>query len=196
MSTEPSLRAAKQAATHEALYRAAVRLFHANGFDATTVDEVASAAGVSRRTFFRYFESKEAVIFANQPELQKQFLGFVGDDETVSGYEAVKRAASAMADVFGSEREEAIMVQEIIDAHPALTAADVARDLEWEVYVAEVIAAGSEDPAVQRQARLRAGAVVGLFRAIMREWRREEATVEDLREMVVSNFEALSFGDE
>src|SRR3954470_833181 len=52
-----------------ALSSAAVDLFVANGYEATTVDEIAAAAGVGRRTFFRYFETKDDVLFANHDEI-------------------------------------------------------------------------------------------------------------------------------
>jgi AcrR family transcriptional regulator len=44
------------------LVAAAVRLFHSQGYEDTTVDDIAAAAGVGRRTFFRYFRSKEDAI--------------------------------------------------------------------------------------------------------------------------------------
>lgn len=56
------LKQQKQEVVRDALYVAAVDLFVANGFEETTVEEVAQAAGVSRRTFFRYFESKDDLL--------------------------------------------------------------------------------------------------------------------------------------
>ncbi|PYX84347.1 MAG: hypothetical protein DMG68_21055 [Acidobacteria bacterium] len=56
------LRNQKLAVVREALYDSAIELFARNGFDETTVEAVAEAAGVSRRTFFRYFDSKDDLL--------------------------------------------------------------------------------------------------------------------------------------
>src|SRR5512146_1524689 len=61
------LRARKKIETRLALARAAMRLFEERGYAATTVDDIAAAANVSRRTFFRYFATKEEV-FIVDPE--------------------------------------------------------------------------------------------------------------------------------
>jgi AcrR family transcriptional regulator len=63
-----SLTARKQEVVRGALAAAAERLFLAEGFEETTVEQIAQAAGVSRRTFFRYFESKEDVLAAHAEE--------------------------------------------------------------------------------------------------------------------------------
>ena len=57
-----SLRVRKRVATEQAIVDAAMHLFARRGYAATTVDEIATAAGVGRRTLFRYFPAKEDIL--------------------------------------------------------------------------------------------------------------------------------------
>src|ERR1035437_5759799 len=61
-SASASLKLRKQQVVRDALSAAAERLFLSQGFEETTVEQIALAAGVSRRTFFRYYKSKEDVM--------------------------------------------------------------------------------------------------------------------------------------
>ena len=63
--TEDTLQLRKQQLVRDAIYDAAIELFAVKGFDETTVEEVAQAAGVSRRSFFRYFASKDDLLAQN-----------------------------------------------------------------------------------------------------------------------------------
>jgi AcrR family transcriptional regulator len=63
-----SLRERKKQRTRQALIDAAGRLFDEQGFEATTVDQIAAAAGVSTRTFFSYFRHKADVMHTNSAE--------------------------------------------------------------------------------------------------------------------------------
>lgn len=60
-----SLQSRKRQLVQDAIYDAAIDLFAKKGFDETTVEEVADAAGISRRSFFRYFESKDDLLAVN-----------------------------------------------------------------------------------------------------------------------------------
>ncbi len=63
MTASPNLHEQRRQSTHEALRRAALASFASKGFANVTVAELARAAGVTERTFFRHFPTKEAVLF-------------------------------------------------------------------------------------------------------------------------------------
>ena len=63
---EVRLRERKKQQTHEAILRAAVELFERNGYDATTIDDIAAQAGVSSRTLLRYFDTKADLVLPAQ----------------------------------------------------------------------------------------------------------------------------------
>ncbi|MBV9412524.1 MAG: TetR family transcriptional regulator [Acidimicrobiia bacterium] len=66
------LRELRAARTRDAIVSAAYALFAERGFHATTVDDIAARAEVAPRTFFRYFPTKERVVFARAPEQRQQ----------------------------------------------------------------------------------------------------------------------------
>jgi AcrR family transcriptional regulator len=69
----------RKAQTRVALAEAAVRLFRERGYDATTVEDIAQAANSSSSTFFRYFKTKEDVLFLNAREVQDRFSDFLAE---------------------------------------------------------------------------------------------------------------------
>jgi AcrR family transcriptional regulator len=73
-ASSSSRRERRVADTRAALVAAAKELFGQKGFTETTVDEIAERADVAQRTFFRYFPSKEAVLFAEFEELHERLL--------------------------------------------------------------------------------------------------------------------------
>ena len=62
---QPDWRQRKKTATRDRIRAGALRLFHEQGYDATTVEQIAAAAGVSHMTFFRYFPTKEDVVLSD-----------------------------------------------------------------------------------------------------------------------------------
>lgn len=73
-----SLRQRKLQVVREALAAAAEQLFLSRGFERTTAEEIAQAAGVSRRTFFRYYQSKEDVLVERSERLGERLYSELG----------------------------------------------------------------------------------------------------------------------
>lgn len=73
-STPPNLRTRRRQLVQDDLARIAVRLFLDRGYDAVSVEEVAAAAGMSERSFFRYFPTKEAVLRRYRRSLSARLL--------------------------------------------------------------------------------------------------------------------------
>ena len=116
----PGLRAQKKRRTQDAILRAAFGLFAQKGYDAVSVEEIAAAAEVAPRTFYRYFPTKEdAVFFA--PDAQAALKrAFAQAPEGENDVERVVRAMTA-AMTSRSPEHEARMYK-LIEATPALQA--------------------------------------------------------------------------
>lgn len=103
MSTVEGLRERKKERTRDAIRDAAHDLFVEHGFAGTTIDDIAAAADVSPRTFFRYFASKEEVLFSRFDEtldLLQDFLHSRPADETVT--ESLRVASAEFATLGGA----------------------------------------------------------------------------------------------
>jgi AcrR family transcriptional regulator len=74
-----NLRERKKLEAWRAVRAAALRLFEDQGYEATTIEQIAAAANVSRATFFNYFASKEAVVFDQDPEERDNWRALMHD---------------------------------------------------------------------------------------------------------------------
>jgi AcrR family transcriptional regulator len=167
-----SLRERKKAQTREDLYEAARESFRARGFDHVTIDEIAEHAGVSRRTFFRYFPTKEAVVFPHQADRVQAFREALA--EKVAGeqpFEAVRRACRAISGAFMAGRDELILQRALIEGSAALIVYERRLDREWEAAIAEALIERSPDSnEAKRKSRIIAAAAMGALRAALDEW--------------------------
>lgn len=91
LKAPPSRRRAHKLRIERALQQAALNLFAQHGYDATTTDEIADLAGVSHRTFFRYFPTKESVLFVGEYGWFQSFTKhFLAQPAELSDFEAAR----------------------------------------------------------------------------------------------------------
>lgn len=101
MEEASGLRVRKRRATRAAIVRAATGLFLEKGFTATSVTEIASTAGISRRTFFLHFPSKEDVLFHHiEDHIQVAVAATARQGPEATAWDAVQLAMSALVNAF------------------------------------------------------------------------------------------------
>ena len=93
-----------QSGARDRLQRAALELYAARGFDGVTVAEIAAAAELTERTFFRHFADKREVLFVSQVEFEAAFLGGVDSAPGEDPLAMVEAALAAAAELFPGER--------------------------------------------------------------------------------------------
>ena len=109
----------KKLQTRAELVREAVRLFAERGYDNTTIEDITEAADVSARTFFRYFPSKEAVLFPS-PNYEA-FLDRVRNQPVaVSDVDAVRDAYLSLFPMSPEEAERTLLFKKAVLSIPAL----------------------------------------------------------------------------
>ncbi|WP_029291840.1 TetR/AcrR family transcriptional regulator [Cellulomonas sp. HZM] len=108
--------------TSDRLRAAALDLFVEQGFEQTTSAEIAHAAGVTERTFFRHFRDKREVLFGGQDQLELAFVTGIRDAPAgAPPLDLVAAALDSAAQFFTDERRASSRVrQTVVDANPAL----------------------------------------------------------------------------
>lgn len=103
------------------LQRAALDLFREQGYDQTTAAEIATRAGVTERTFFRYFADKRDVLFGGEAVLLSRLLRSISDaPEQLGLLETLFYAFQSVSSLLENNRPFSVPRQEIISATPAL----------------------------------------------------------------------------
>ena len=144
------------------LEQAAFGLFAAHGFDATTVDEIAAAAGIGRRTFFRYFPSKNDIPWgAFEAELDRMRVRLKACPPEVPLMDAIRVALIDFNQVAPAQIPLHRRRMELILRVPTLLAHSTLRFTAWRAVIAEFVAertGGAPTTSRRRRSRTRSSA--------------------------------------
>jgi AcrR family transcriptional regulator len=157
----------------ERISAAARALFADRGYDSTTVDAIAERAGIARRTFFRYFRSKDDAIFPDHERISQAVLRHLESATDVSPLEAVCGGARVIFNGYLDDVGVAIERYRVARSVPALRDREIASVSQYtrifRRYLTEKYR-GEAD--AELRAGVIAGAVVGAHNHVLRTWLR------------------------
>jgi len=163
------LRERKRRQTLQRIAEVGLRLFLAKGYEATTLEEIAAAADIARRTFFYYFKSKDDILLAYQAGFADALKAAIRDESTdVSPLEAVRNALIRLTTGFQSP--QAIAIDRLMRANEALRARKQANYLQQEQAVFDALCELWPGKKRQPALRLVAMASIGAMRIAVEEW--------------------------
>jgi AcrR family transcriptional regulator len=167
---------------------AAMELFGDPGFEQTTVVEIAKRAGVTERTFFRYFADKREVLFSGAGSLQELLVSKVAEaPASASPIDAVASALEVAGGYLQERRDFARKRQAVINANTELQERELIKLATLATAIAEVLRTrGVGNPA----ASLVAEAGIAVFKVAFETWVGEDAE-RDLPSLIRESFSEL-----
>lgn len=190
--TDNDWRARKRAATKHAIQEHALRLFAEKGYDATTVEEIAAAAGVSHMTFFRYFPRKEEVVEYDEydPLLEELVAGRPSHEPPFTALHNAIRAG--LEKVLTTDREALLIRTRLVIRNPVLRSRNlVAQDITRDLFARALARrAGLAEPDLA--AMVQASAAVAAFAPVVMTW--AETDDADFVALLDAAFAALESG--
>ncbi|HEY8524508.1 MAG TPA: TetR family transcriptional regulator [Acidimicrobiales bacterium] len=192
--TASGLRERKKARTREAIIEAALELFERDGFEATTVEDIAAAADVSPRTFFRYFDTKLDVVMARNVDDGFDLEPLVAAEEGVGPVEAVHQVIRRKLLAKLEQGDDSVLRElRVVLRSPELRSTCIERFHDHLDGLAAVFAErlGTEDDFAPY---VMAGAVSATLLAVMDQWVAEGARTERLVPLLDEAFALLAGG--
>jgi len=166
-----SLRERNRSRTRRDIEDAALGLFEEHGYETTTVEQIARAAGVSSATFFRYFGSKEEVLFANEAAAVDEMIALVAAraDDSLS-LAALSEPIAAYAHSFlDDDKSESQRLTRLVMTTRELEARSMRMRLRWERALARQLATEQHKP-VSAEHVLIANLAIACLSAALWRW--------------------------
>jgi AcrR family transcriptional regulator len=168
--------------TRRALEDAALRRFAQDGYDGTSVEVIAADAGVSARTFFRYFAGKDDVLDMGREARQAELRAVIHARRDLSDLAVVREAVVVVSRGFEADRARLLLRQEAAMSSAVLRGKIFDTFVSWEYVVARELGGTPE-------ADVLAAVGIAIFRTAITRWLREGGSLPDL---VEAGFDAIS----
>ena len=176
--------------TRNALLEAALNLFSANGYDETTTDQIAESAGVSPRTFFRYFPTKESVLFFGEYDFIDAVSGvYLAQPEGTSDFEAMANSFALLAPGLKRIRKRIAQYHEAVASSLVLSGRERRNHAANADTVAKVIAERRRLPKPDDECRLLASVGMLLVERALNQWLSTPSR--NLEDLIRQEFDAL-----
>lgn len=166
------VRDSKKAATRARIATAGLRLFLERGYEATTLDDIARAAQISRRTFFYYFKSKDEILLewhgagALSSALGPAMLEQSTDQRPI---DAARHCLLDLAARY--ETNESAAMDRLMRSSEVLRARKDATELQMEHHLAEAMGTLWPEPGRRTELRIAAMMAIGALRIALEDWR-------------------------
>ena len=188
---EPDWRQRKKAATSDRIRASALRLFREQGYDATTVEQIAAAAGVSHMTFFRYFPTKEDVALSDSYDpLIASFIA-----QTPAGWPLIERIRAVLVQglrqIYDTDRDTLLAQVKLIVSTPALRERQWAGQLATQQVILQALEVDHHDPRASFQARVTVAACLAAAGTAVLTWVENDGTP-DLPDLIDQAFDTLT----
>jgi AcrR family transcriptional regulator len=194
-SMREGLRERKKAETHQALTKAALDLADRLGPDRVTVEAIADAAGVSPRTFFNYFSSKEDAIVGIAPAQSSALLAdLLSRPEGEPPLDALRAVMLAAAERLQAVGDDWVIRHRLIQRHHSLAVTRASWFAEVERRMTEEIARRTGlDPGLDVYPALVVSATIGALRVAIDVWQERERAGA-LEALIDDAFDVLAHG--
>ncbi|MFI9051495.1 TetR/AcrR family transcriptional regulator [Streptomyces sp. NPDC053427] len=180
----PTLTERRRQETRMEIAEAAASLFSDQGYDATTVEDIASAAGISLRTFYRYCAAKEdaltPVLTSSVGQLVEEIAARPVDEPLTSAVRTAFGTSTSTRRLADTERARRLI--RVMGGVPAIRMRWMAAGRDMQDRLVPVLAARSGAPQDSLEVRLLASALIDAISVAMEHWARQDAP-EDIAEL-------------
>jgi AcrR family transcriptional regulator len=188
---EPDWRQRKKNATRDRIRASALRLFSEQGYEATTVEQIAAAAGVSHMTFFRYFPAKEDVALSDSYD--PLLAGLL--EQTPASWPLTDRIRAALLgglrQLHDADRDTLLAQNKLIIATPALRERLWASQVDTQQLILQALGAGQDNPQPSFTDRVTVAACLAAATTAILTWVENDGTPE-LPLLIEQAFDTLS----